>query len=84
MNGRGGPSSPVTQATTTHVENGVSHGVSSIPPHNNSNRGGMFPRGGSRSFRGRGFSSGVDRGRGVVRGGFRGRGRASFAAPVAD
>ena len=83
VNGRGGPRSVVTQNPTTHVDSGVSPGVS-MPSQNNSNRGGILPRGGGgggRGFRGRGFGPGVDRGRGIPRGGLRGgRGRGSFAA----
>lgn len=85
VNGRGGLPSPATLVPTTHVENGVSPGVPSIPPQHNSNRGGMFPRGGGRGFRGRGvFGPGVDRGRGISPRGFRGRGRGSFVAPQAS
>ena len=81
VNGRGGPRSVVAPNPTTHVDNAVSPGVST-PSHNNSNRGGMLPRGGGRGFRGRGNNGpGVDRGRGIPRGGFRGRGRGSVAAP---
>jgi hypothetical protein len=79
-NGRGGPRPVVTQNPTTHGDNGVSP-IVSMPSHNNSNHGGIPPRGGGRGFRGRGFGPGADRGRGIPRGGFRGRGRGSFAAP---
>lgn len=76
VNGRGGPRSVVTQNPTTHVDNDVSPGVS-LPSHNNSNRGGMPPRGGGRGSRGRGVDR-ADRSRGMPRGGFRGgRGRAA-------
>lgn len=80
VNGRGaGPRSVVTQNPTTHVDSVVSNGVPN-PSHNNSNRGGMLPRGG-RGFRGRGFGPGVDRGRGIPRGSRGSRGRGSFTAP---
>ena len=84
MNGRGGPRPVVTPnpTTTTHVDGGVSPGVSLSRNNNNIiNRGGMLPRGGGRGFRGgRGGDRGVDRGRGIPRGGFRGgRGRGSLA-----
>ena len=76
MNGRGGPRSVVTQNPAPHVDSGVTPVVSIPSQHNNSNRGGMLPRGG-RGYRGRG----VDRGRGMPRGGFRGgRGRAQVAS----
>jgi len=76
VNGRGGPRSVVTQNPTTHVDSGgVSPGVP-MPSNNNSNRGGMLPRGG-RGFRGRGGDRGVDRGRGMPRGFRGGRGRAA-------
>ena len=74
VNGRGGPRSVVTQNPTPHVDNGVTPVVSIPSQHNNSNRGGMLPRGGGRGYRG---GRGVDRGRGMPRGGFRGRGRAA-------
>lgn len=80
VNGRGGPRSVVAPNPTTHVDSGVSPGVP-LPPHNNSNRGGMLPRGGGRGFRGRGGDRGVDRGRGIR--GFRG-GRGRAAPPVAS
>jgi len=93
VNGRGGPpSSPATQAPTTHVDI-VSPGVAAaagVPsmPYIPSNRGGGGPPRGGRGFipssRGRGFVPGGDRGRGIPRGGFRGRGRGSFAAPLAS
>ena len=77
VNGRGGPRSVVTPTNpTTHVDNGVSP----IPSHNNSNRGGMLPRGVGRGFRGRGGDRGVDRGRGIPRGFRGGRGRAAQVA----
>ena len=77
--GGGGPRSVVAQNPTTHVDSVVSNGVST-PSHNNSNRGGMLPRGG-RGSRGRGFGPGVDRGRGMPRGSRGSRGRGSFPAP---